>query len=207
MKNFKLKLSRHLFCAPYAKLILLLSFSMLSACSSDDLKTIEEVQIEGGHQVQRTDGDFEFKYGLFNDQGQPTTEFKQGDIIIFSFWIKNDTEQYWDLLQSEYKDFFRVYKLEGIAHQVDMGQPHDGMFFTKQLGVEPSSDKVLKFELPWIVPESAKLDKTLWKQGRNAPPLEKGVYKTTFDQSFDFRIGGQTYETALLSFIIDFTVN
>ncbi|MFT6970781.1 MAG: hypothetical protein ACJAXX_001347 [Roseivirga sp.] len=191
----------------YLKLMLFFSFAILSACTDEEVNTIEEIQITGGHQVERTDGDFEFKYGLFNTQGQPTTEFNQGDKIIFSFWVINNTEQYWDLLQSEYKDFFRVYRLEGVDNQIDMGQPHDGMFFTKQLGVEPSSAKFIKFELPWIVSQTAKLDKTLWKQGRNAPPLENGAYKTRFDQSFDFRVGGQTYQTPVLKFAIDFTVN
>ncbi|MFT6970418.1 MAG: hypothetical protein ACJAXX_000983 [Roseivirga sp.] len=56
MVNLKLQLPRHLFSHLYTKLI-----ALLSACS-EDVDLVEDVQIEGGHQVQRVDGDFEFRY-------------------------------------------------------------------------------------------------------------------------------------------------
>ncbi|MFT6970782.1 MAG: hypothetical protein ACJAXX_001348 [Roseivirga sp.] len=207
MKKSENGLTKYLLHKSYLILLSFFTLAIFSACTDDEVNAIEEIQITGGHQVERTDGDFEFKYGLFNTQGQPTTEFNQGDQIIFSFWMTNDTDQSWYLIQSEYRDFFRVYKIEGVDNQIDMGQPHDGMFFQKKLGIGPISKNTLKFELPWVVPASMELDRGLWKKGRNAPPLEKGNYRTVFDQSFEFSDGGQTRETDVLSFSIDFTVN
>ncbi|WP_339699003.1 hypothetical protein [uncultured Roseivirga sp.] len=191
----------------YFKLTLTLSIAILSACSGDEIQVIEEIQITGGHQVERVDGQFEFKYGLFNDQGQPTTKFNQGDKIIFSFWIVNNGNVDSFLDWAQYEDFFRVYKLVGVDSRADLGQPHIGMFCNKSGGRYFNSQGLIKFELPWVVPADGIDGGHLWCIGRNAPPLEKGSYRTAFDQSFEFSDSGRVYETDVLSFSIDFTVN
>jgi len=206
MKNFKFQIFESFYSKLSHQLLLLLSIVLVLGCG-DDANLNEDIQIKGGHQVERIDGQFEFKFGLFNDQGQPTTSFNQGDKIIFSFWITNNGNTDSRLLQSQYEDFFRVYKLDGPDTQIDMGQPHIGMFCQKNLGRPVDSGSSLKFQLPWIIATEGIDGGFLWCDGRNAPALEKGQYRTTFDQSFDFSINGQNFKTDVLSFTIDFTVN
>jgi hypothetical protein len=128
MKKSENGLTKYLLHKSYLILLSFFTLALVAACTDEEVNTIEEIQITGGHQVERTDGDFEFKYGLFNTQGQPTTEFNQGDKIIFSFWIKNNGDESNFLSPRQIEDIFRVYQLEGIDNSADMGQPHNGMF-------------------------------------------------------------------------------
>lgn len=184
----------------------------------EDVEIDPDIDIVGGHQVELTDGDFEYKYGLFNDRGQPTTEFEVGDRIVFSFWITNNSDEIWQLGASsdDFKDFFRVFKLEEPDSRIDMGRPQDGMFCDKMF---IPMDPVIKFRFLWVVPKiDVESDPEwrrlidagtpfLWCLGRNAPPLEVGNYQTSFEQSFEYSLPeGQWLTTEDLSFSIDFSV-
>jgi hypothetical protein len=210
MESLRLQICARLQRKLPVKLILLLSIALVCACSDPveiEVDSSQDIRIEGGHQVERVQGQFEFKYGLFNDQGRPSTAFHQGDKIIFCFWIVDNGNKDWALIKSQYEDFFRVHRLEGPNIKSDMGQPHDAMSCLNIFDIGKKTGNILKFELPWTIPTDLTLNDLLWCNGRNAPPLEKGIYSTAFDQSFAFNIGGESFETDVLSFAIDFTVN
>jgi hypothetical protein len=207
MKKSENGLTKYLLHKSYLTLLSFFTLALVTACTDEEVNAIEEIQITGGHQVERVDGDFEFKYGLFNTQGQPTTKFNQGDRIIFSLWVINNGDENNYLSPLQYEDIFRVYKIESIDNRIDMGQPHVGMFCEKSAIRIFNPQGLIKFELPWVVTEKGIDGGHLWCDGSYKSPLEKISYTTAFNQCFEFVNGGQFYHTADLDFSIDFTVN
>ncbi|MFT7269888.1 MAG: hypothetical protein ACI905_002113, partial [Roseivirga sp.] len=75
MESLRLQICARLQRKLPVKLILLLSIALVYACSDPveiEVDSSQDIRIEGGHQVERVQGQFEFKYGLFNDQGRPS---------------------------------------------------------------------------------------------------------------------------------------
>ena len=55
MKKSKNGLTKYLLNKTLMKPILLFTITILTACNGDEVKAIEEIQIAGGHQVERFD--------------------------------------------------------------------------------------------------------------------------------------------------------
>jgi len=137
----------------------------------------------------KTENPIEFKFQLLDTLGNEKTVFNEGENIVFSFTIENTTDKdvYFRHGEMNLNDFFRLFKLNTIDGNLDIGKPYESIFCEYIGALKISSHSILKIEIPWF-----------WKENQNygyigCPnnsyhsnniPLNKGNYSTFFSSSF-----------------------
>lgn len=147
----------------------------------------------------------EFEFRLLNEQGQPSTTFKEGENFVFSFLIINKSSERMFLDQRSLltREFLRVYKInnsEGVK-LIDLGTPYRDKC-TMQAGFLIESNDTLKFEIPWIPDFDHYF---ICELNTDNTPLSKGRYKTGFTSIFDFSFDSQSLQSEQ-SFNINFQI-
>lgn len=144
----------------------------------------------------------DFKFVLLDTLGNEKTIFNQGENIIFSFQVINNSSE--DLYLENFlpnDDFFKVYQNtdEGLF---SYGCPYDGYYKVGAFVVTTYN----KFELkcPWVYSEieTYYCDWLLSSKEEHTFSLPKGNYYTKFSQSF--KIGN--IQTEEKHFKINFTI-
>jgi hypothetical protein len=150
---------------------------------------------------------FRYEFRLLNENGKPSTQFEEGENIIFSFLIINETRKDIFLQQGSFdtSEFMKVYsKAYSNEGEAVIGKPYETIFCTYQNGVLVPASDTLKLEIPWVVntsnnyPHFCKLQENSY--------LQPGKYKTSFTSSFKFERGNSSFETEKMHFEIDFEV-
>lgn len=169
-------------------------FCLFSFCSCDTSDTVEA-------------DSFSYEFRLLNENGNPSTQFEEGENLIFSFLIINKTREDIFLQQESFdtSDFLKVhsqaYSNEGEAV---MGKPYETIFCTYQNGVLIPASDTLKLEIPWVVNISNNYPHFCLLQENSY--LQAGKYKTSFTSSFKFEKGESSFETEKMHFEIGFEV-
>jgi hypothetical protein len=149
-----------------------------------------------------------FQFRLLDANGNPSTQFKEGENFTFSFVMSNGADSAWSFQENKNftQDFCRVFDDKGN----DFGRPFEGGFCaqeTVRTGVSKANP--LKLEIPWIVKDSTPY--FLFCKPAKKQFLKKGHYKTSFNASFEFQSSGfpklYVLKTDTLRFGIDFLIN
>ncbi len=177
----------------FSTVILLFAF-ISTGCQKDDV-----FELRAGDKnaviVKEVDG-IEFKFCLLNEQGEPATVFNEGENFTFLFSIKNNTKEKvqaspMSLLPFTYtKDFFAVKKRNkyyGKAYLYDFPEDY-----------EPVFPEILS----WLGPSKTYIISSPLCENRNDVSLKKGVYYTSFSNTFDFG----SVKTDKLTFKINFKI-
>jgi len=150
----------------------------------------------------KTDLPVEFKFVLLDTLGNEKTVFNQGENIIFSFQVINNSSE--DLFLEQFlpnNDFFRVYQLNTDESTLDYGFPQSGV--EKIGGYYIISKSRIEFKFPWVYSNNTNLyGKYLFGDQSHTSYLPGGNYYTEFFQSF--KIGD--IQTEEKHFKINFTV-
>lgn len=158
--------------------------------------------------------DFEFR--LLNEEGVPSTIFKEGENFIFSFLIINKSAQRFAYLQGidDRENFFRVdainTDLSEVGNEViNLGKPWKTMFCEYKGALPISARDTLALEIPWNAQGLAPGDSyysSLFCLLEDHPHLGIGNYKTGFSSTFSFVKDVNTYTTSELEFEIEFEI-
>lgn len=150
----------------------------------------------------KTELPVEFKFVLLDTLGNEKTVFNQGENIIFSFQIINNSSE--KLFLENFlpnNDFFRVYQLNTNESTLDYGFPQSGV--EKVGGYYINSNSRIEFKFPWVYSNNSNLyGKYLFGDQSHISYLPVGNFYTEFTQSF--KIGD--IQTEDKHFRIDFTV-
>ena len=148
----------------------------------------------------------EFKFVLLDTLGNEKTVFNQGENIIFSFQVINNSSE--NLMLEFFlpnDDFFRVYQPNTNEGLLNYGKPYEHLFCEYIGALQIPKNGNLKVVIPWY--ESIKYTNgyigcPLETYHKNTPILKVGKYYTEFSQSF--KIGD--IQTEEQYFKINFTV-
>ncbi len=137
----------------------------------------------------------EFKFVLLDTLGNEKTVFNQGETIIFSFQVINNSSE--DLML---ENFLRVYQPNTNEGDLDCGKPYTG--FTLRAGYSVYTNDTLHIKYLWNNINSDNHDDFIIFGDNKRPDLPKGIFYTEFTQSF--KIG--EFQTEEKYFKISFTV-
>lgn len=157
----------------------------------------------------------EFEFRLLNEQGIPSTTFREGENFVFSFLIINNSNQKFSMERriDDTTNFFRVYKINAKPAEVDqevldMGKPYRGIFCFPLISIGIHQDTT-KFEIPWNALGQRPGDPFYSSEFcllEDHPPLEAGEYRTGFTSAFYFFKGEENFNTEEMTFNIEFEV-
>ena len=129
-----------------------------------------------------------FKFCLLNEQGEPSTIFKEGENFSFYFSVKNNRNErlifFPEYTFVDRNDFCRVYS----DKNEDLGKPFHGLPHIDLGGLYPfESGESCVFEQAWL----DNREMVNWWKGccyhvDQKEPLEKGSYYTSFNSRFQF---------------------
>lgn len=139
--------------------------------------------------IQKEVDSIEFKFCLFNEQGEPAIAFNEGENFSFYFSVTNNRNEklYFDpgFAYSQENGFLRVYN----SGTQDIGKPYVFLGYDK---VGPAAypfdiGKAYTFMQQWIDSRDSTWH---WEYGyyksANQKPLAKGSYYTEFKYQFQF---------------------
>jgi hypothetical protein len=125
-----------------------------------------------------------FKLRLLNEQGKETKIFNEGENIIFSFLIINNSSE--DLFLENFlpnDDFFRVYKLSETEANVDYGIPYGAVLEIN--GYQINAKDTLEIKYGWKESENIPNSSYFITYHIETNELPKGSYISTFSSSFN----------------------
>ncbi len=145
----------------------------------------------------------EFKFKLLDTLGNEKTVFNQGENIIFSFQVINNSSE--NLMLENFfpnDDFFRVYQPNTNEGTLNYGIPFDGICYIGYFSVH--ENKILDLKCPWVNSENTVFYYDCFHCNKELHEnfLPIGKYYTEFSQSF--KIGN--FQTEEKHFKINFTV-
>jgi len=148
----------------------------------------------------------EFKFRLLDTLGNEKTVFKQGENIIFSFQIINNSSE--DLYFEHFSpngEFFRVYKPNTTEGLLSYGCPYEYLFCEYIGAFKIPKNDIFEVVIPWY--ENIKYTRgyigcPIETFHRDVNDLIQGNYYTEFSQSF--KIGD--IQTEEKHFKINFTI-
>ncbi len=148
----------------------------------------------------------EFKFTLLDTLGNEQTVFNQGENIIFSFQVINNSSE--DLYLEHFfpnDNFFSVYQSNTSEGTLDYGRPYEHLFCDFIGALKVSSNDTFKIVIPWY--KNSKYTEgyigcPLETYHSNVVMLNVGNYYTEFTQSF--KIGN--IQTEEKHFKINFTI-
>ena len=128
----------------------------------------------------------EFKFTLLDTLGNEKTVFNQGENIIFSFQVINNSSE--DLYMKHVlpKDgFFSVYRPNTNEGLLNYGRPYDHLFCRYIGGLHIPKNDTFKIVIPWyesVIYTDGYIGCPLESYHRNVPTLKFGNYYTEFSQ-------------------------
>ena len=149
---------------------------------------------------------------MLNEQGEPSTVFKEGENFSFQFVIKNDKEESRPFFDSGFlklKDFFAVSsksKYFGKPYLYDLST--DSNLDTYPIIHWLQADSISAFTDTWINDSNDRLE----MEGKSMFPLnsllKKGRYFTgfTYNFTFGFQDKNSVYESGKLTFKINLEI-
>lgn len=178
----------------------------ISGCTLDEYLYGVVVENQNGMLLKSVNG-VEFSFCLLNENGMPTTVFKEGEDFTFQFDIKNNTTE--ALPFNDY-GFFNTYDFLMVRSVSDyVGKPmqflrHDNSEET--LEIAPGGTET--FTLSWHENRNEFLEMHGYFEGLKQPNLPKGKYYTKFTYNFKFGYPDQApkMETGKMTFIINFEI-
>lgn len=162
---------------------------------------------------EKTDIPVDFEFRLLNVNGEPSTVFKEGEDLIFSFIIVNKSKnQLYLKAITDMDDFFKVFDLSSRQENgelISLGKPYKAVHCEYVNGyIIPSLD-TLKIEIPWV-PKENNIDsypKIMCNYKYDNSYIAIGEYTTNFTSTFVVNTEENEFETEMKSFKINFTVN
>ncbi len=145
-----------------------------------------------------------------NIEGFPSTDFKEGENIVFSFLIINNSNNQITYFQSiNQEDFLKVTKIniqsgEKPVERFVIGKPFKTMFCNYINGIIINVYDTLKLEIPWITDSSINYPHFCLLEDNK--PLEIGNYETSFTSSFDFMVNDKALEINNFTFKTQFNI-
>lgn len=178
-------------------LIAIVSFSFFGCEKSQELSLNESTLLLDSLRLE---------FRILDEQGLPSTNFRQGDNFIFSFLIINESSQHVSFLQSidDIEDFFRV---DAISNDtlVDMGKPWEIIFCEYILGIPIKSNDTLALEIPWTIKDQS-FNSSHFCLTESKHPLKAGKYKTGFSSTFSFLNGEEEFTSERNKFEVEFKI-
>ncbi len=182
----------------FSTVILLFAF-ISTGCQKDDV-----FELRAGDKnaviVKEVDG-IEFKFCLLNEQGEPATVFNEGENFTFSFVIKNnlDTTIYFDETLLNANGFFEVKN-----RNESFGKPYEliGIYEVGLVALGIPKGLTSGIKMKWIPDEKFWNYDNFEFSKNNYDYLKKGVYYTSFSNTFDFG----SVKTDKLTFKINFKI-
>jgi len=143
----------------------------------------------------------DFEFVLLDTLGNEKTVFKQGENIIFSFQVKNNSDEDVYLKNSFiYDDFFKVYQTNTPEGTLSYGRPYDVICYIGAFNIP--ANETFNMKCPWYYATDSTLLHSCLHQKSEVRNLPVGNYFTEFTQSFE--IGD--IQTEEKHFKINFTV-
>jgi len=159
--------------------------------------------------------DLFFSFDLINEEGISTDIFAEGENILFSFSILNQSEKTVTIKQMDFSnesdgnllgDFFRVYRKEDKGF-MDIGKPYNSAY-CQYIGIvgtlAPNFET--KYQIHWI-PTDETSSKIFCQLNLDNSSLVPGNYVTQFDVTLYLSVDGDNYVMNDKSFRIDFVVH
>ncbi len=148
----------------------------------------------------------DFKFRLLDTLGNESTVFNEGENIIFSFEVINNSSE--DVYLKNFfpnHDFFRVYQPNTDEGILDYGTPYEHLFceYIGALCIPKNSN--LKIVIPWYNNKNyteGYIGCPIETFHRNVPKLKIGNFYTEFSQSFKI----EENQTEEKHFKINFTI-
>jgi hypothetical protein len=157
-----------------------------------------------GCEESKTDLPIEFGLRLLDTLGNEKTEFNEGENIIFSFLVTNNSnsEMFIRNFISNDSNFFRVYGLNSSKVNIDYGTAID--IVCEIGGFNLEANGFIDFKCPWVISEKDENYHYCISQlpGEHETFLPVGNYYTTFKQKFT--VG--SFETEEMQFEVEFSV-
>ncbi len=126
----------------------------------------------------------EFKFVLLDTLGNEKTVFNQGENIIFSFQVINNSSE--DLYIENFLDnnnLFRIYQPNTNGGTLDYGKPYDGICYIGGFFVK--ANQTLEMKCPWVNSKDSVYHYCfLCEKELHEKFLPVGNYYTKFSQSF-----------------------
>lgn len=151
----------------------------------------------------------EFKLRVLNEQGVETTTFNEGENVIFSFLVTNQTNEdlYFYQGQMNLNDFFSLIKLNTSDEDLLLGKPYNLIFCDKIGALKIPANGSLDITVPWLYDSNISLgyngcEATEGEYHTNTLPLSVGNYKSEFSSSFKI----SEYQTEEKYFEVKFTI-
>jgi hypothetical protein len=143
----------------------------------------------------------DFEFVLLDTLGNEKTVFKQGENIIFSFRVKNNSDEDLYLKNSFiYDDFFKVYQTNTPEGTLSYGRPYNIICYIG--GFHLPANETYKMNCPWYYTEDSALNHFCLIHSSETTNLPAGFYYTEFTQSFEI----EDIQTEKKHFKINFTV-
>jgi hypothetical protein len=173
-------------------------------CKNDEVVMQLEVNSQTSV-IQKKVAGINFRFSLLKARYQPSTVFKEGENIIFSFSIENALQDT-IFVSTDFitPDFYRVFKSDNI----DMGKPWTGLWCDyslakEELAIAPSNVKELN--CPWVLNPSIQADYPLC-MSQSKSYLMAGDYYTFINLGFHYRINKKPRSIENLKLLINFRV-
>ena len=153
----------------------------------------------------KTENPIEFKFQLLDTLGNEKTVFNEGENIVFSFQIINNTSE--NLMLENFfpnDDLFRLFKLNMSEVIVNVGIPYEAYVKVDKFSILEGD--TLKINYPWYNNRIWKPEYSILSGGKLNPRLSSGSYMTSFSQSFSFSFDGEILKTETKYFKIQFLI-
>lgn len=183
--------------------LFMLVFFVVLGCGKHEPEPISAIGlIQGGHQIEYSDAIVDLSYGVFDRNGEPKTSFKQGEEIVFSFWLKNKVSESLDIRNFENNPIMDVYLLNGGVQDEHFGRPYGGFCVSPTFSTILAND-IWKIDIPWMSDLDIEFDcPSIAKE-----PLPRGDYVSSFIHNFEIVLeDGSLHETGEIDFSIEFEV-
>ena len=184
--------------------ILILTMVAGVGCKNDEVVLQLEVNSQTSV-IQKKVAGINFRFSLLKARYQPSTVFKEGENIIFSFSIENALQDT-IFVSTDFitPDFYRVFK----SDHIDMGKPWTGLWCDyslakEELAIAPSNEK--EINCPWVSASNIRPDYPLC-MSQSQSYLMVGDYYTFINLGFHYRINKKPRSIENLKLLINFRV-
>ncbi len=149
----------------------------------------------------------EFKFQLYNEEGEHATTFVSGENFRFCFSIINNAEDRIFLSEMyNMENFFEVFKISDSGEQVSYGKPYDAIFCEYVGGYVINSGETFLVEIPWVPDQDLHIPILCGLKYDNTQ-LPVGNYQTIVSPTCSFQKGGEDFLTTTSSINISFQIN
>lgn len=150
-----------------------------------------------------------FKLRMLNEQGEETSTFNEGENVVFSFLVTNQTNEdlYFYQGQMNLDDFFCLIKLNTSREDILLGKPYNLIFCDKIGALKIPANGSLDITVPWLYDSNISFgyngcEATDGEYHNDTFPLSVGNYKSEFSSSLKI----SEYQTEENHFEVKFTI-